>query len=190
MSLLLASTAFVYAQDEHKPKPQEPQQEEARPEAAKPAHEAKPPHEENAKPPKQEEAKPPKQDETKPREDMKPKQQEDMRPRAQDDAKAPKQNERVEQQNRNQHQAAQRGSRIPDDKFRSHFGHEHTFKVQRTTVVEGRPRFDYGGYSFELVDAWPGDWAYSDECYVDYIDGEYFLFDLLHPGVRIAIVVM
>jgi len=25
---------------------------------------------------------------------------------------------------------------------------------------------------------------------VDYIDGEYFLFDLLHPGVRIALFVV
>ena len=27
-------------------------------------------------------------------------------------------------------------------------------------------------------------------CYIDYIDGEYFLFDLLHPGIRIAVFVV
>lgn len=191
LSLLLGSTAFLYAQDEHnEPKPQEPRQDEARPqpEAAKPEREAKPP--------KQDEAKPPKQDETKPREEMKPKQdemkpkQDDSRPRAQEDSKAPKQGDRVQQQNRDQHQASQGRGHIPDDKFHSHFGRQHTFTVKRTTIIEGRPRFDYGGYSFELVEAWPAEWAYSDDCYVDYIDGEYFLFDLLHPGIRLAIVVI
>jgi hypothetical protein len=54
-------------------------------------------------------------------------------------------------------------------------------------VVEGAPRFAYGGYNFVLVQPWPAGWAYTDDCYIDYVDGEYFLFDLLHPGVRIAI---
>jgi hypothetical protein len=40
------------------------------------------------------------------------------------------------------------------------------------------------------VDPWPVGWGYGDDCYIDYIDGEYFLFDLLHPGVRIAIIVV
>jgi hypothetical protein len=62
--------------------------------------------------------------------------------------------------------------------------------VQRTTVVQGQPGFVYGGYSFVFVDAWPGDWAYTDDCYVDYIDGEYFLFNVLHPGIRIALFVV
>ena len=60
----------------------------------------------------------------------------------------------------------------------------------RTVIVEGQPQFQYGGYSFQLVDAWPVGWAYTDDCYIDYIDGEYFLFDLLHPGVRVAIIVV
>jgi hypothetical protein len=57
-------------------------------------------------------------------------------------------------------------------------------------IVRGQLQFQYGGYTFELVDAWPGDWAYTDDCYIDYVDGEYFLFDLLHPGVRIALFVV
>jgi hypothetical protein len=57
-------------------------------------------------------------------------------------------------------------------------------------MVEGAPGFFYGGYSFVLVDAWPAEWAYDDDCYVDYVDGEYFLFDLRHPGVRIALMVV
>ncbi len=78
---------------------------------------------------------------------------------------------------------------IPDDKFRAHFGRGHTFTA-RTVIVQGQPQFQYGGYSFQLVDAWPVGWAYTDECYIDYIDGEYFLFDLLHPGVRVAVFVV
>ena len=189
LSLLLGSSAFICAQDEHDAKPQEPRPEEAKPahpEAARPAQEeAKPPRQDEAKPPRQEETKPPKQnDELKPKRD-------DMKPQPRENEKQPKQNDRVDQQNRNEHPAAQRGGggRIPDDKFHSHFGREQKFTVRRT-VVEGRPRCEYGGYSFELIDAWPADWADSDDCYVDYVDGEYFLYDLLHPGIRIAIVVI
>jgi hypothetical protein len=82
------------------------------------------------------------------------------------------------------------GGHIPDDKFRSQFGRQHTFRVSRPTVVGGQPQFQYGGYSFEIVDAWPAEWSYSDEVYVDYINGEYILYDLAHPGVSVALVVV
>jgi hypothetical protein len=62
--------------------------------------------------------------------------------------------------------------------------------INKTTVVNGQPRFQYSGYWFTIVDPWPVGWAYTDQCYIDYIDGQYFLFDLLHPGVQIAIVVV
>ena len=84
---------------------------------------------------------------------------------------------------------AGKGGHIPDDKFRASFGKRHTFVVNQPVVVNNQPTFQYAGYSFVLIDAWPGDWAYTDQCYIDYIDGEYFLFDLLHPGVRIALFV-
>lgn len=154
LSLLLGSTAVVWAQEEHN----DAKPEGARPEATRPAQdEARPPHQGEEMPRKQDEAKPPRQEEAKP---SKP-----------------------------QHAGTQHG-RIPDDKFRSHFGHQHTFVVNRITIVEGQRRFQYGGYWFTLVDTWPAEWAYTDDCYIDFIDGEYFLFDLLHPGVRIAIVVV
>jgi hypothetical protein len=41
-----------------------------------------------------------------------------------------------------------------------------------------------------FVDAWPAGWGYTDDCYIDYVDGEYFLFDVLHPGVRNAVTVV
>lgn len=109
-------------------------------------------------------------------------------PKKQDENKAPQQ-EDAKHTKQAEHAATDRHGRIPDDKFRSHFGRQHTFVVNRITVVEGQPRFQYSGYWFTL-DGWPTGWAYSDDCYVDYIDGEYFLFDLLHPGVRIAIIVV
>jgi len=86
--------------------------------------------------------------------------------------------------------AGNRGGRIPEDKFREHFGRGHTVVINRPVIVDNRPRFQYAGYWFEIVDAWPTDWAYSDECYIDYVDDTYYLFDPLHPGIRIAIVVV
>jgi hypothetical protein len=162
----LGAAALMYAQDQRddaKP-PQEP-----RPEATKPAG-----NEDN--PPRQDDAKPPKQDDVKPsREEAKPANQE-----------APKQAERPEQASPH----AQQGGRIPDDKFKAHFGQQHTLVIKKPTIVEGQPRFQYSGYWFTIVDPWPVGWAYTDQCYIDYVDGEYFLFDLLHPGVRIAITVV
>jgi hypothetical protein len=163
---LLGPAAFLYAQDQRddaKP-PQEP-----RPEATKPAgNEVDPPRQDEAKPPKQDDVKPP-------REESKPTNQEN-----------PKQAERAQQSSPH----AQLSGRIPDDKFRAHFGRQHTLVINRPTVVEGQPRFQYSGYWFTIVDPWPVGWAYTDQCYIDYIDGEYFLFDLLHPGVRIALTVV
>jgi hypothetical protein len=131
----------------------------------------------------------PKQEEAQPRDDKKPAQPEAARPEA-----ARPENERPEPARQdaarpdNARPAANNG-RIPDDRFRANFGREHSFRVPRPEVVSGRPQFQYGGYSFVLVDAWPADWAYSDDCYIDYIDGEYFLIDLRHPGVRLALTV-
>ena len=88
-------------------------------------------------------------------------------------------------QNRN---SGERGRRLPDDQFRAHFGPEHRFHVDRQRIVNvSQPVVVYGGYSFQLVDAWPADWSYDDDCYIDDVDGEYFLFDVFHPGVRIAV---
>jgi|SRR5579864_7169479 len=79
------------------------------------------------------------------------------------------------------------GGRIPDDRFRANFGHEHTFTIGRPVIVEGAPRFQYGGYWFVIAQPWPVGWAYTDVVYVDDIDGEYFLLSPVHPGVQIAI---
>jgi hypothetical protein len=77
--------------------------------------------------------------------------------------------------------------RIPDDKFRAHFGREHTFRVGHPVIVGGRPQFSYGGYSFVMVDPWPVGWAYTDMVYIDFIGGAYYLINPVHPGVQIVV---
>ena len=80
--------------------------------------------------------------------------------------------------------------RISDDHFRAHFGREHYFAVGRVTVVAGHPHFAYGGYRFEIGQPWPARWAYTDHCYIDFIEGRYFLFNVRYPGVRVAVTVV
>lgn len=208
LSTLVATSAAIYAQDEKPQEPKPPKQEESRPE---------PKQEEMKAPKQQDQMKPAQQGDMKPekqQEEAKPRQQEEAKP-SKDEQKAQKEQqkqqekqtkEQMKQDKNHQQPAAAQGNEthaggavghpqgksghIPDDRFKSNFGHSHTFVVQRTTVVEGQPGFVYGGYSFVFVDAWPGDWAYTDDCYVDYIDGEYFLFNVRHPGIRIALFVV
>jgi hypothetical protein len=85
---------------------------------------------------------------------------------------------------------AGKSAHIPDDKFRASFGRSHTFVISKPVVVNNQPTFQYGGFTFIIVDPWPVAWAYTDDCYIDFIDGDYFLFDVLHPGVRIALFVV
>ncbi len=59
--------------------------------------------------------------------------------------------------------------------------------MNRPTIYEGYSRFNYGGYYFGFYDPWPSDWGYSDDVYVDYIDGQYYLIDPEHPGPRLMI---
>jgi hypothetical protein len=192
---MVGSAALMYAQDEKQ--------------------EDKPAKQEEAKPqPKQEEAKPARPEEAKPKQDNQMQKQDEKRgqeqtheqaaperqehPAMQGD-RAPQGQEHPEMQNGNrapergdQHADARpagRGGHIPDEQFHSHFGHDHHFRAS-TVIVSGQPQFQYGGYSFQLVDAWPAGWAYTDDCYIDFIDGEYFLFDVMHPGIRVAVFVV
>jgi hypothetical protein len=57
-------------------------------------------------------------------------------------------------------------------------------------MVGGYSRFQYGGFWFGFVQPWPVDWYYGDDVYIDYIDGEYFMFDPYYPGERIEISVV
>jgi hypothetical protein len=186
LGLLLGTSGMAKAQDTR--------------DEAKPAQQEEPKQDE-AKPPKQEEpkdAKPPKEQEPAKSDNAKPAKNETQDEKQNDvkqnnETKPEKTQDRPQGNNGTDHAngaaAPQRGQRIPDDKFRAHFGHQHTFRVQ-TTVVEGQSRFQYGGYGFALVDPWPVGWAYTEDCYIDFIDGEYVLIDLSHPGVQIAVFVV
>ncbi|MFI5116053.1 MAG: hypothetical protein ACHP8B_05070 [Terriglobales bacterium] len=83
--------------------------------------------------------------------------------------------------------SARSSGRIPEDRFRTSFGEGHRFVISQPVMVGGYSRFQYGGFWFGFVEPWPEGWYYSDEVYVDYMDGEYFLFNPFYPGVRVAI---
>jgi hypothetical protein len=200
LATLIASSAVLYAQDEkpqeHKPRQEEPKQQEEPSRQAKPESrqdEMKHPRQDEAKPARPEQQEHPKeqgQGEKPSREETRPAQQEPSRPEAgrQESGRQEAGRQEAGQQQRHARPAGRSG-RIPDDRFRAQFGRSHTFRAQRPVVVEGQPRFEYGGYTFVLVDPWPQDWAYTDDCYIDDVDGDYFLYDLLHPDMRIALFV-
>jgi hypothetical protein len=79
------------------------------------------------------------------------------------------------------------GRRIPDDRFRASFGSAHYFQISTPFVIGGYSRFNYGGFAFGLYQPWPYGWYYTDDVYVDYLDGNYYLYDRVHPGARIQI---
>jgi hypothetical protein len=80
--------------------------------------------------------------------------------------------------------------RIPEQDFHAHFGREHRFAPGRVQVYGGRPQFNYSGYVFEILEPWPGDWAYDDDdYYVEYVDDEYWLYSFRHPGVRLELII-
>jgi hypothetical protein len=163
MTLMLGASTVVLAQD--------------KPDEVKPAQQEEP---------KRDEAKPERRPAQEPREQGKRDQDKRDQDRRQADKAA--RDEHPERQGANARPAG-KSQRIPDDKFRQHFGREHVVVINRPVIVEGQPRFQSGGYWFVIVDPWPVDWVYTDDCYIDFVDGEYFLFDVLHPGVRVALFV-
>ncbi len=149
--------------------------------------------------PAQDDEKNTQQDDKKAQKDQKS-QQKDEKQAQQEEKQQDKDQKRAQQEDKNGpgvkpgsdvHQAGgNTGGRIPDDKFRAHFGPEHKFHIGHPAVVSGQPRFQYSGYWFVIADPWPVGWAYSDDCYIDYVDGEYLLFDLAHPGMSIVVSVV
>ena len=78
--------------------------------------------------------------------------------------------------------------RISDDHYAAHFGSRHSFHVNRGDY--DRRRFRYGGYEFGFIDPWPIGWGYSDDVYVEYTDGGYYMYNRFQPGVRISISIL
>jgi hypothetical protein len=183
--LLLGATVPAFAQEEH-------HEQEAKPE--KQAQQAKPAKQEaQAKPEKQ--AKPAKQEAQ-----AKPEKQEQQGKQVKQQARGNTAGQQGPQRSAAQQQkqraepalrlSARSGSRIPDDRFRSNFGSGHRFRIGSPRMVDGYSRFQYGGYWFGFVEPWPEGWYYTDDVYVDYVDGAYYLFNPYYPGVRVEIIVV
>ena len=87
------------------------------------------------------------------------------------------------------------GYRIPEDRYRGYFGPDHAFRISTYPVstVGGFPRFQYGGFSFSVVDPWPeywsNDWYDNDDMYIDYSGDGYYLYNRRYPRDRVAITV-
>jgi outer membrane biosynthesis protein TonB len=86
--------------------------------------------------------------------------------------------------------SARSSSRIPDARFQSNFGRGHEFRIGSPRMVDGYSRFQYGGYWFGFVQPWPDGWYYTDDVYIDYIDGGYYLCNPSYPGDQIAVSVI
>jgi len=89
------------------------------------------------------------------------------------------------------------GYYIPQATFSLSFGSQHFFRLGGLpSMYMGYPRFSYGGFSFLLVDPWPGDWDENwyadDDVYVDYDynDGGYYLYNRRYPQERLAITIV
>ncbi len=189
--LALGVAAPAHAQDQHddadKPKQQEPKPEENKPPKT-PNDQPRPDKEKQATPPKEQ----PRSEDPK---TAKQEEKQNEQPQKEQE-KAQKEQEKSQQRgNEQQRQYAQQGGgqesrgggRIPDDRFKAHFGREHHFHVGHPEVVGGRPRFSYGGYSFIIVQPWPADWGYDDDVYVVDDGGVYYLCDVAHPGVQLEL---
>jgi len=183
--LFLNSAVVANAQEDKNESIKPAQQDEAKPDTAKP-QEPLPPQEEKRT---QEEKNKQGKDREKPATEQKNQQNDETR-NAQNAQGKEKNDQNRASVPGDQHNGKQASQRIPEEKFRASFGREHHFRVSQPVVVQGRPRFQYSGYWFEFVDVWPAGWSYSDDCYIDYIDGQYFLINVLHPGVRLALVVV
>jgi hypothetical protein len=194
-SLLLGVALSAVAQDEHPSErppnaPQEPK--ETRPQPKAPQDQAKP--EEPSKPGDRKNQEPESGD----RKNTTP-QSEGRQPQEPQsgDRKMPGREESDKGKGAQGHPADQHGQfqgqqrHIPDKDFHAHFGQSHHFAVGHIQQYQGRPSFAYSSYTFVLVDTWPTGWGYdADNYYVDYMDGEYWLFNVLYPGVRVELIVV
>jgi outer membrane biosynthesis protein TonB len=186
---LFAGLAFGCAQvAAQESSPPEPNKREVSPPPRQP--EVNPPRAQEEKPPKHPETRlPESQPETKP-----PKTEKQEVPRSSKEEKKPAQEQHGTSMQQGKARPAGKSAHIPDPQLKAHFGKPHTFAVNRvvttTTIVPNQTQFVYAGYTFIFLDPWPSDWLFTDDCYIDYVDDEYFLFDVFHPGIRVALFVV
>jgi primosomal protein N' len=218
LGLAVPAHARQEKQEENtKPPKQEQQAKPEKQQEAKPQkqEQAKPEKQAQAKPEKQQQAKPQQQQKQQQQAAKSEKQQQQH---SQQQAKGQQEHQQQAKSDKQQHQQqtasshggpqrtqqaearqraqpelhlSDRGSgRIPDDRFRSHFGRGHSFHMGNPVMVSGYSRFQYGGYWFGFVDPWPVDWYYTDDFYIDYVDGGYYMYNPYYPGARFAITVV
>jgi outer membrane biosynthesis protein TonB len=203
LALLLGVAAPSYAQDDKDQQQQEQKDKPADKKApeektAKPEEKAAPQPDKNTK---QEEKNTQQEDKNKQQEQKNAQQQDrntkpEEKSSQQQDKNNQQQQKNAQQQDKNNQQQqksaqqAQRGGnqggRIPDDRFQANFGRQHSFHVSQSDYSRDR-RFEYGGYSFGFVDAWPTNWLYTQNVYVIEIDGVYYLCNASYPGVNVAL---
>ena len=176
LSLTLAAAAPIYAQEQHDP------QEEQKDKPAQDKEKKTQPE----KPAKQEEKAAPQSEKTAKQEPKNTQQQHKATPQEQKSAQQKQQHtQQAQPKQQVQRAAGNGGGRIPDDRYKAHFGQQHTFRV--TQANYSSRRFQYGGYSFGFVDAWPSNWLYTQNVYVIDIDGVYYLCNPMYPGVNVAL---
>jgi hypothetical protein len=187
LSLTLGAAAPVFAQQD-----QHDQQEEQRVQPAQDEKKARPdkpvkPEEKGAQQPEKN-AKPEEKSAQRPEQSAKP---EERNAQQQDNNSKPEEKNAEQQQmeakpgERAQRVGGNSNGRIPDDRYKANFGSEHTFRV--TQGDYNNHRFQYEGYSFGFVGAWPSNWLYTQNVYVIDIDGVYYLCNPAYPGVNIAL---
>jgi len=87
------------------------------------------------------------------------------------------------------------GYYIPQQTFGLYFGFGHYFRIGvQPSMYLGYPRFQYGGYSFLLLDPWPSDWDPNwydaDDLYIDWDGDGYYLYNSSYPYERLAVTIV
>jgi len=115
----------------------------------------------------------------------KPAQQAEKKAQPEKSAKQEKPSAQQQKSQPAQHAGGNGGGRIPADRYKAHFGREHTFRVSQSDYRNHR--FQYGGYWFGFNDAWPSNWLYTQDVFVVEIDGVYYLCNASYPGVNVSL---
>jgi hypothetical protein len=177
--LLLGTTAAAYALQDRQDQgdKSEKQGEKAKPEKKEP----------QGKPAKQEQAnKPEKQDTRQASQEKRDKPANEQAKQEQKDEHVRQTDQQSAQHSRNDGDRGGGGhGRISDEHYRASFGSGHNFHVNRGDY--DHRRFSYGGYSFGFIEPWPASWYYTDNVYVVYEGGGYYMYDAIHPGMRISV---
>jgi hypothetical protein len=181
LSLALGVAVSAFAQDREQEEKAKPAEEEKKAQPEKPAKQAEKNGQEEKKNAKPEENNARREENAKPEEKSAQQEQKNTKPEERNaEQRAPE----AKPERQEQH-AAGGGDRIPADRYKAHFGQQHTFRVSQGDYRNHR--FQYGGYSFGFVDAWPSNWLYTQNVYVIEIDGVYYLCNPEYPGVNLTL---